>query len=406
MLDIFLVDDDSEAIALQTAWLERAGHRVRVSSPGVPAIEAIRDRLPDCVIFDLTMSGIDGFDLCRRLRADPALRYCKLVVASSTTHAPDRRRAKELGADGYIVKPVAPVRFVQQVERIVSDHAAIKFWGVRGSLPVPGKHTVRYGGNTTCVTLELNGDQFFIFDAGSGIKTLSNELMRKADRPCEAKIFISHPHADHINALPFFAPLYESNNRFEIFGAANGRSGVRELLGAQMNGVYHPLTLHDLGASVSFHDLQEGCVQVDGVEVRTMLLNHPGNCLGFRVEHRECSICYVTDNELFPSDLPQHDAAYADRLLRFVEGSHVLITDCTYTDEEYVTKVGWGHSCSREVAELAHRAAVDALYLIHHDPDQTDDDVERKLMQVRAHLAALGSRTVCHAPAEGETVRI
>jgi phosphoribosyl 1,2-cyclic phosphodiesterase len=289
------------------------------------------------------------------------------------------------------------------VERVPSSRISFKFWGVRGTLPVPGEMSLRYGGNTPCVTLAFDNGELFVFDAGSGIKELSNYLMSRSTGRIEAKIFISHPHWDHINSLPFLAPLYIAGNEFEVCGPANGDRGMRQLVGAQMDGIFFPITMREFAAQVLFRDLVEETFGVGDIEIRTMLLSHPGRCLGYRVVYREKSVCYITDNELFPPDLPQHDPAYLERLTGFVEGADALITDTTYTEDEYRGKVGWGHSAVGQVAELAHRAGVKAFYLFHHDPEQTDDHIDAKLASAREVLNGLGSKTECVAPAEGET---
>ena len=171
---------------------------------------------------------------------------------------------------------------------------------MRGTLPLPGPSSLRYGGNTSCVSLSLPKDRFFIFDAGSGIKALSDTLVSgDADR-VEASIFISHPHWDHINALPYFAPLYQQGNHFDIYGADHADISLRDLVSAQMDNVYFSVTVREFGANVVFHGIGEGTRKVSGVTVRSMYLSHPGNCLGFRVEFNDRAICYLTDNELFP----------------------------------------------------------------------------------------------------------
>jgi len=280
------------------------------------------------------------------------------------------------------------------------------FWGVRGTLPVPGEKSLRFGGNTSCVTLEFDDGRLFVFDAGSGIKELSNRLMARGTGPINAKIFISHPHWDHINSLPYFAPLYVPGNLFEVYGPANGAMGVRELVGAQMDGVFFPITMREFGAEVLFRDLDEEELDFEGITVRMLRLEHPGKCLGFRVSHGSVTICYVTDNELFPSDHPRYDSDYVERLTEFVRGTDALIMDATYTNEEYERRIGWGHSSARRVAELAHRAEVGTLYLFHHDPEQTDDAIDAKLAQARAALERLDSKTRCQAPAEGSRVTL
>ena len=274
----------------------------------------------------------------------------------------------------------------------------MRFWGVRGTLPVSGPSSLRFGGETSCVTLEFAKGQFFIFDAGSGIKSLSNYLMAERRGRLEAKIFISHPHWDHINALPFFVPLYVQGNEFEILGASHGDITVRELISAQMDGIYFPITIKEFGAHVYFRNLKEESITIDNITVKTMLLNHPGYCLGYRVEYKGRSICYITDNELYLESSEFYNPYYVKRLTKFISDADVLITDTTYTDEEYESKVGWGHSCISKVINLAHDANVKKLYMFHHDPDQDDDAIDAKFETARTLLAELKSKTEVLAP--------
>jgi phosphoribosyl 1,2-cyclic phosphodiesterase len=292
------------------------------------------------------------------------------------------------------------------VERKPSSRISCTFWGVRGTLPVPGRKSLRYGGNTSCVSLSFDNGELFVLDAGSGIKELSSDLMSRRRGPLDAKIFITHPHWDHINSLPFLAPLYAHGNEFEICGPTNGDQGMRELVGVQMDGVFFPITMREFGSRVLFRDLTEETTRVGDIEIRTMLLNHPGRCLGYKIDYRDRSVCYVTDNELVPPGTPRHDPAYLERLIGFVRRTDVLITDTTYTDEEYRDKVGWGHSAVGQVVRLAHRAEVKSLYLFHHDPEQTDDHIDEKLAHARGMLEQLGSKTECIAPAEGDVVQL
>ncbi|MBW2544779.1 MAG: MBL fold metallo-hydrolase [Deltaproteobacteria bacterium] len=288
-------------------------------------------------------------------------------------------------------------------KQLMEENIKVAFWGVRGTLPVPGRKTVRYGGNTSCVSIEFPKDNFFIFDAGTGIKELSNYLISENRAPIKATIFISHPHWDHINGIPFFAPLYANGNKFEICGPSNGDMSMRGLISGQMDGVYFPINIKEFGATVSFHNLEEERFAIDTVEIQTMFLNHPGQCLGYRLNYRNRSICYVTDNEIYPESNRLYSESYVNKLADFIANTDVLITDCTYTDEEYEEKIGWGHSSVSQVVELADRAKVKNLYLFHHDPDQTDDDIDNKLKMAQAILERKGSSTVCNAPKEGES---
>lgn len=398
----FLVVDDSESIVqLVRAILESAGHAVEVRKSSVQALQEAVAIRPDVILLDLMMPEMDGFELCRRLREKAELAEVRIVVLSGKAYEFDRRRARQLGADGYIVKPIRPESFLKTLGDILSGALTLSYWGVRGTLPVPGPGTLRYGGNTSCVTIEADGEPLLIFDAGTGIKPLANRIMKERKGRLTAKIFITHPHWDHINALPFFTPLYLQGNEIEILGSPHGDASTLQIISAQMDDVYFPVTIREFGARVFFRDLREESLDVGGFRIDTLLLSHPGNCLGYRVGYRGRSVCYITDNELFPRDSDFYNPEFEERITAFVRDADILIADTTYLDEEYPGRVGWGHSSVSEVAALARRANVRALHLFHHDPDQDDEAIDRKLAQARQRLAELGGTGECLCPAEG-----
>lgn len=399
-LKFIVVDDDQDILDIETALLTEQGHQVITLTESKAAYEKIKEEQPDCVLADIMMSDVDGMQLLQKIRDNEDLKNIKVILVSGRSFEFDRRQAMKLGADGFIGKPIDADTFVDSIHAYIADKIQMTFWGVRGTLPVPGPRAYKYGGNTSCVTLEFAKGQFFIFDAGSGIKELSNELVATRSGKINAKIFISHPHWDHINALPFFAPMYIPGNEFEILGAAHPSSSMRELISAQMDDIYFPITMKEFGSRVYFNDLNQGEFEIDGISVKTMLLSHPGNCLGYRIDYKGRSICYVTDNEMFLPGSPQYDPNYGKNLASFVEGADALITDCTYTDAEYASKIGWGHSCISQVADLAHRANVRTLYLFHHDPDQDDNAIDEKLALAEECLSALNSTTEVLAPTE------
>ncbi len=403
-LRFHIVEDDPDIVAIVEQLLRAAGHQLTTSTDSHIAIDDIRERRPDCVLLDIMMPGVDGLELCRRIRQDESLRSMKIIMVTAKAFKFDERRSVELGADGYILKPIRPTTFVSRLERIVSNEFHLRFWGSRGTLPVPGRRSLRYGGNTSCVSLSFPSGGLFIFDAGTGIKELGDELMRSAER-VHAKIFISHPHWDHINGFPFFAPLYAPGNNFEILGPSYGKLTIAQLLTDQMEGAHSPMTTREFAGQVAFTDLNEGSFEVEGVEVRAMLLSHPGTCLGYRMELAGRSFCYITDNELFLPSSSYYSEHYVERLTTFIEGCDVLVTDAAYTDDGYLSKVGWGHSCVSQVAWLAHAANVKNLCLFHHDPDQDDEDIDAKLASVEKRLRELGSSANCTASAEGDLIR-
>ncbi len=405
-MKFFVVDDDPDSLALLTRLLTGARHEVIVRSSSVDALRDIPDIRPDCVITDVMMPVMDGFELTRELRRRPELAQMKIVVLSAKTYDFDRRRAKEMGADGYITKPINRETFLQSISELVTDQIAVNYWGVHGTLPVPGEAYNRYGGNTPCVSVEVGGEPLYVFDCGSGIKRLSDRIMKTPLERFSCRIFISHTHWDHINTVPFFAPLYLRGNQIEIFGPYQGDLTIERAISAQMESVYFPVTVREFGARLMFRDLREERLEFGPVRVDTMLLRHPGYCLGYKLSCRGRSVCYITDNELYLPTDARHDARYVERLADFVRGADVLITDTTYRDHEYPSKVDWGHSCVSQVADLAARAEVKRLHLFHHDPDQTDADIDLKLEETRKALAQLGSKVQCEAPAEGSALML
>jgi len=395
-----IVDDDAVMIKVMGELLGRE-MEVQFAKTGEQALQLLDGGAPDLILADIMMPGMDGFALLKKLRNRSNLAAAKIIMVSAKAYEFDRKRAARLGSDGFIIKPIEADTFLPQVRRIVEDLVEVTFWGVRGTLPVPGHRALRYGGNTTCVSLEFPRGPLFVFDAGTGIKELSDHLIRQGRTRLSTTIFITHPHWDHINALPFFGPFYIPGNEVQICGPRQDVRGIQEVISAQMDDVYWPITIKEFSATTSFRDLEEEQLSVEGIRVKTKFLSHPGTCLGYRIEYAGRSVCIITDNELFLESSPQYDAHYVKGLTEFVSGTEALITDCSYFDEDYAERrVGWGHSCVTPVAELAHRADVKNLYLIHHDPSQSDEDIDAKLEQACGVLKKLGSKTTCMAPSE------
>jgi phosphoribosyl 1,2-cyclic phosphodiesterase len=256
----------------------------------------------------------------------------------------------------------------------------VTFWGVRGSIPSPGARTRLFGGNTSCVELRC-GEQLLIFDLGSGARALG-ESLRVRGTPAAAEIFLSHYHYDHLQGLPFFAPMFDARNRFIIHGPTRGERDVRAILAGQMAPPYFPVTAEEVfRAHVEYQPMAEGdVVQLGEVQVRALELHHPGGSLGYRVDFRGHSFVYATDIE--------HGSAVDGRLAEFAQGTDVLVYDAMYTPEEYVGppgKVGWGHSTWAAAVSTAQAAHARTLVLFHHDPERNDAamrTVERKAQRL------------------------
>ncbi|MEB3225157.1 MAG: MBL fold metallo-hydrolase [Synechococcus sp.] len=281
----------------------------------------------------------------------------------------------------------------------------IKFWGVRGSIPCPGRETVRYGGNTPCVEMCV-GSQRLIFDGGTGLRLLGDALMAQA-KPIEAHLFFSHSHCDHIQGFPFFAPAFQAGNHFDIYGVLTEEDGdgvtIRQRLHDQMLHPNFPVPLQVMQANLRFFALAVGEVlSIGDVTVANARLNHPGGSVGYRIDWRGLRVAYVTDTEHFPDRLD-------GEVLGLAQDADVLIIDATYTDEEYHdpqrSRIGWGHSTWQEAVKIAQAAQVKQLVLFHHDPSHDDDFLDRVLVSAQAvfpqmAIAQEGKSIILHPPWE------
>jgi phosphoribosyl 1,2-cyclic phosphodiesterase len=266
----------------------------------------------------------------------------------------------------------------------------LKIWGCRGSIPTPGKDTVRYGGNTPCVELKLDDNNLIILDSGTGIRNLGNYLMRKGES-IRAYIMITHPHWDHIQGFPFFKPIFISGNEFTIVGSGARTKTLEQIVADQMDRVYFPVRLSELKASIKFLQVGEEEFKIYDATVQTIYVNHPGFTLGYRITFNNKSIVYISDNEPFDREITPYlfnwekevierfDNVPGDpnqRIFDFVRGADLLIHDTTYTPEEYIEKVGWGHSHYLFTLRVAHEGQVKRLLLFHHDHMHTDNMID------------------------------
>lgn len=271
----------------------------------------------------------------------------------------------------------------------------IRFWGVRGSIAVPGPSTLRYGGNTACVSVEA-GARMIVLDAGTGIRALGDALSGKRT---EMFVLLSHPHADHVCGFPFFAPLYENGGCVELFDYEHG--GTRWSLLEMLEGFQSPVRPTQAAAACR-KPLATGLKQLraHGFEVRTIPLNHPGGALGFRIEYGGCSFVYMTDNEIDASE----PSTSFDAFVEFCAGADVLCHDAQYLATELPARLGWGHSTVDRACDLAEAARVRKLLLFHHDPGRTDDVLDRIVADAAGRL--LSSGIECIAAREGSSIEL
>jgi len=260
--------------------------------------------------------------------------------------------------------------------------AKLSFWGVRGSTPTVDRATWRYGGNTPCLELVAPDGTQFILDCGTGLRVLGNRWAEAyGSQSVEAHIFVTHYHWDHIQGIPFFAPLYAPQNRFHFFSFRSeflGRDSLKQVFETQMAHPYFPVDLSAMSAKRKFSEIQgEERFEVNGTRIITRWLNHPQGCLGFRVETSAGTIVYATDNE---PGVPKFDKSLRD----LAAGADIFINDAQYTPEQLLnTRKGWGHSSWLEGVKVAREAGVGNLVLFHHDPDSNDKIVDGILRDAR-----------------------
>jgi phosphoribosyl 1,2-cyclic phosphodiesterase len=290
----------------------------------------------------------------------------------------------------------------------------VRFWGTRGSIPTPGVGAKKYGGNTSCVEIRVD-DTLFICDGGTGLRELGVDLMRRSAAPITGHLFFSHTHWDHIQGFPFFTPAYLSQNTFHVYGTAEGDRRTYELLSGQMRSVeYFPVDFAELRSNVVASHIDDGRRRIDGVSVKIYEQTHPGRSWAWSFEKDGTKVVFATDNEI---DLAMNDEArvIADldaprrippELVEFVRGADLLVADGQYLDEEYPTKVGWGHPRATTVVDLAVQGNVKQLAIFHHDPMHSDADVDRKIVLCRERALRASKELVVFGAREGLELRI
>ncbi len=273
----------------------------------------------------------------------------------------------------------------------------VRFWGVRGSVATSGSHVARIGGNTSCVELSSHGEQL-ILDAGTGLKTLGDAMM--ARQPVKATVLWSHMHWDHVQGFPFFTPAYLPNTELTLYGpGANGAQALREVLSKQMEPPNFPVPLAAMRSKMTFNSaLPHHAFEVGPFRVTPFEIPHPQGCMGYHVEADGQRFVYMTDVEVSPATLTPD-------VRKLLEGANALVLDGQYTPDEYagtggMGRKGWGHSTMIDAAKIAKESSVGRLFLFHHDPSRTDDQVENMAEEARSVFSAT-------EPArEGKQVRV
>jgi len=251
----------------------------------------------------------------------------------------------------------------------------VRFWGVRGSIPVPGPNTVIYGGNTSCIEIRAD-ERLVIVDLGSGVHTLGlwlieNDLKNKGK--IKADILLSHTHWDHVMGFPMFSPIYSGNTELSIIGPATLESiDLRSAIENQLSSQYWPVQPDRLSAKIKYQQIKETTVDLgEGLTVSSKFLNHSLPCFGYRITYKGKSVVTIFDHEMFLSDEEN------EKVKKFISGADILIHDAQYKQEEYASHKGWGHCTYEQAVEFTAGIGIKTLVFYHHEPSRKDNELEQ-----------------------------
>jgi phosphoribosyl 1,2-cyclic phosphodiesterase/ActR/RegA family two-component response regulator len=432
MSTVLIIEDDADSRTTLAELFAIDDWQVLEAKDGDAGVDlAIRHR-PELILCDLLMPKSNGFQVCRTIREQ--LQPTKIIVVSGRDYGVDRTSALQAGADEYLLKPITWELLSSTIDRLLPEiprhpkpksaaesesiPARIRLWGVRGSIPVPGKSTVRYGGNTSCVEVRAEGE-IIILDAGTGIRLLGLALDKEfGAHSMKLTLLITHTHWDHIQGLPFFSPAYNRNNLIRVLGYEGARAGLGKILAGQMETPFFPVSLRELPSHLAIEELKEMEFEIGKVKVRSKFANHPGICAGYRLFTSSGSVAYFPDSEPYEllkmqlasrdgiSEQEARDFATAERtkMIEFLQDCDVVILDTQYTDEEYAQHVGWGHSSLSSVVSLALDAEVRQVLLFHHDPNHDDEMIDKMVEEARALVKKSGKTLEVQGAREGAEI--
>ncbi len=285
----------------------------------------------------------------------------------------------------------------------------IKFWGTRGSVPVPGPATVRYGGNTSCIQILSAAGTLIVIDCGTGLRAFGKSLLEINPKGVHGHVLISHTHWDHIQGIPFFLPFFKEGFQWDVYGPKGLSRSIRDALAGQMQYTYFPVGLGHFEAAINYRDLLEGTFYINEVKVITRYLNHTALTCGFRIEVDGLVVVYACDHEPYLAALASGEREFEgqDKLhAEFISGADILIHDAQYSAEEYQQRIGWGHSSMEYALQVAKFAKVKKVFLTHHDPLSTDKYLDKCLQSLRDRFSAQMPDIDIEMAAEGQVIHL
>ncbi len=276
--------------------------------------------------------------------------------------------------------------------------------GTRGSRPILTPERIRYGGNTTSYKISVDGMNPIFVDGGTGIFREGVRAMKAGEHPYRACFLITHTHWDHILAFPFFSPLYDKDTKICIMGPRSEKYDIETLFEHQHAKGLIPIPFKQIRDQITFHELYpDQDFSIEQAAVKTLMLNHQGLTLGYRITANGKSVCIITDNAPIKNNhlsvlmknwskdrIREYEQEFTDKLIRFVAGADLMVHDCHFTIEGIIGKENWGHAYPEMAAELALKGEVKQLIIGHHAPEDKDTDVDQKVESARNYLRQIG----------------
>lgn len=285
----------------------------------------------------------------------------------------------------------------------------IKFWGTRGSIPVPGEKALKYGGNTSCIQITLDDGQIVLLDAGSGIREFGNNFLEYSNEK-RISIFISHTHWDHIQGLPFFKPLFNPDFTVDIYLFKKKNSEISQVIKGQINNYFFPITSELLPAKINYHQIKENdSIEIGDAKIIAKSTRHSEGTFAYKIVENDRSVIYMTDNEINfdtnGNDINTHSILhYNEDLIEFCKDADYLIHDTMYLFKDY--KKDWGHSNDLAVAAFGHFANVKNLILFHYNPEYDDETVDNLFNSTKQKLIDLNSNVKCFPSTESMSIDV
>jgi phosphoribosyl 1,2-cyclic phosphodiesterase len=274
---------------------------------------------------------------------------------------------------------MAPQRIART--RGIVGEVNVTFYGVRGSCPCSGDRYRRYGGNTSCLTVDIEGEGPLIVDLGTGLRALGDVLqkdVRAVGTPLQATALLTHLHFDHILGLPFFGPLHDPGARLTVHGPAQPKGSLKDALHAAVQPPVFPIHMEQFRGEMVTIDTRDEDFSVGAAKVMARAIPHSGTTLGYRIEAEGRTLAYMSDHQA-----PLDRRTIPEAVLELCDGVDLLVHDGQYTDDEFAAKADWGHSTAAFAVHVAAEAGVKRLLLSHHDPSHNDREIDRILSAAR-----------------------